>query len=119
MTRYAIIREEVLQVTYPDRTSAERDMAKMQEAVAGGLRIHYRVEPMDHLCSTCKHATSKPIYVDGEGHGPAWDEEGCMVEDSMSERDWEMCLQGMCPMWEKAEDVEVTPEDFGIEEGSE
>ena len=104
MTRFAIIKEEVLQITYPDKTSAERDMAKMQEAVAGGLRIHYRIEPTDHTCRTCKHVTSKPIYVDFEGHGPAWDEEGCMVEDRMDDRGWELCLQGMCPLWEQAED---------------
>lgn len=118
MTRYAIIREEVLQVTYPDKTSAERDMAKMQEAVAGGLRIHYRIEPTDHTCQTCKHVTSKPIYVDYEGHGPAWDEEGCMVEDRMDDRGWEMRLQGMCPLWEPEEDAEITPEDFGMEGGA-
>ncbi len=115
MTRFAIVKEEVLQVTYPDQTSAERDMAKMQESVAGGLRIHYRIEPMDRMCRTCKHLTVKPVYVDFEGHGPADDEEGCMVEDSMDDRGWEMCLQGMCPLWEQAEDAEITPEDFGME----
>lgn len=109
MTRYAIIKEEVLQVTYPDETSARADMAIMQESesVKGGLRVHFRVEPMDRMCRTCKHLTVRPVYVDFEGHGPADDEEGCMIEDRMDDRAWEMCLQGMCPMWEQAEEEEA------------
>ena len=100
MTRYAIIREEVVEFRASQEEAEKRVKELMEAKTSSDVGTYFEAVPAERRCRTCLYQPGS-IYVAAPGaHAVCENTDQCYYAGDLDEVDKERQYLGLCPLYE-------------------